>query len=180
MAGALFAELSNENIALIAGAIIAVAKIVEKVWDAWQLRSLAKKKRKEDEEAAVLKKKQDEEAARQIAVKVEQVAQVAVATADAVKDVKKVAAENAEQVKTALAETNTATSDKLSVIHTLVNSGFGQLLADKAALTRREAIRTGNVDDVAIADAAEKASADHIEKQAEVDRSKTGGDSAGS
>ena len=77
---------------------------------------------------------------------------------------------NAEEVKKALQATNKTQDQKLSSIHTLVNSNMGAQLKISAIALRRVADLTKHPNDVAAADVAEKLLDEHEAKQATVDK----------
>jgi hypothetical protein len=76
----------------------------------------------------------------------------------------------AEVVATKLENTNQIVDTKLGAIHTLVNSQYGTALATIASDKRRIADKSGDPVDILAAKEAEERLAEHIVKQAVVDK----------
>lgn len=86
-------------------------------------------------------------------------------TATETKEAATLAASKVEDVKTALVNSDKKTDNKLTEIHTLVNSKFSTLLKTNAIALRRVASgRDANADDEAAAVYAETALAEHEEE----------------
>jgi hypothetical protein len=90
---------------------------------------------------------------------------------------KAVVAANVVAVK--LEDTNKIVDTKLGAIHTLVNSQYGTALATIASDKRRIADKSGDPVDILAAEEAEQRLAEHIAKQAVVDK-KAGHETTGS
>lgn len=79
------------------------------------------------------------------------------------------AKEDTQVVAQTLVHTDSRTTEKLDIIHTLVNSGLGIQLRISSAALRRIADLTGREADIAIADEAERLTKEHEIKQQALD-----------